>query len=193
MVNRFLRYKDRLLTGAAFAALLSVAVLQLHNQGRIWWCACARPFLWDGDIRSAHTSQHLADPYSFTHILHGVIFYGLIRLVFPRLRLIWRLWCAVLVECLWEILENSSFVIQRYRETTIGLGYTGDSIANSLSDITCCALGFFIARRIGFWRSAVLFAATELVLLFWIRDNLTLNVLMLLYPVEAIKSWQMVH
>ena len=94
---------------------------------------------------------------------------------------------------MWEIAENSRFIIQRYREATIGLGYEGDSIINSIADIVCCGIGFMLARRLGWRRSAILFVVTELILLVWVRDNLTLNVLMLLHPVEAIKSWQMVH
>lgn len=177
----------------AFTLLLSATVFQLHNQGRIWWCACARPFLWAGDIWSKHASQHLFDPYSFTHVLHGVVFFSLLSLAFPRVRLVWRLWMAIGIEALWEILENSQFIIQRYRTATIGLGYEGDSIANSLGDILCCAIGFIVARHLGLRRSAVFFVATELVLLVWIRDNLTLNILMLIWPIDAIKSWQMIH
>lgn len=126
-------------------------------------------------------------------MLHGVLFFALLSLVFPKIKLVWQLWIAVAIECLWEIVENSQFIIQRYRTVTIGLGYEGDSIANSLSDISCCALGFFIAYRLGLRRSAVFFVATEMLLLFWIRDNLTLNVLMLSFPIDAIKAWQMVH
>jgi len=177
----------------AFAVPLIATVFQLYNQGRIWWCACLHPFLWDGDIRSSHNSQHLFDPYSFTHVLHGVLFCGLVWLAFPRIRFIWRLWMAVCIECLWEILENTQFVIQRYREATIGLGYEGDSIANSMSDIACCTLGFLLAWHLGLRRSVVFFVVIEFVLLVWIRDNLTLNVLMLICPIDAIKSWQMIH
>lgn len=176
----------------AFALLLMVTVFQLHRQGRIWWCACARPFLWHGNIWSSHNSQHLLDPYSFTHVLHGVVFCGLVWLAFPRIRLVWRLWIASTIEALWEILENTNFVIQRYREVTISLGYNGDSIANSMADIACCAIGSLLAWRLGLRRSIILFVATELVLLVCVRDNLTLNVLMLLCPIEAIKSWQMI-
>lgn len=177
----------------AFVLVLAVTIFQLRNQGRIWWCACGRPFLWDGDIWSAHNSQHLLDPYSFTHLLHGVIFCGLVWLVFRRVELVWRLWITTCIECCWEIFENTRFVIQRYREATIGLGYEGDSIANSMGDIACCALGFLIAWRLGVRRSITLFVIVELLLLVCVRDNLTLNVLMLIYPVDAIKSWQMIH
>jgi hypothetical protein len=111
----------------------------------------------------------------------------------PRVRLVWRLWLATFIESLWEILENTQLVIQRYREATIGLGYQGDSIANSLGDIACCIFGFLLARRIGVKYSIILFVVTELALLISVRDNLTLNVLMLLYPIDAIKSWQMIH
>lgn len=175
------------------AAVLVLTIGQLHHQGRVWWCSCGQPSVWAGDIWSLHNSQHWFDPYSFTHVLHGVIFCGLVAWLLPRVSVAWRLTGVVVLESLWEVLENSAFVIQRYREATIGLGYEGDSIANSMADVLCCALGFVLARKLGWRWSLVLFLVTELVLLFWIRDNLTLNVLMLVCPIDAIKAWQMVH
>jgi hypothetical protein len=177
----------------AIAAILAITAFQLHQQGRVWWCACGQMNPWAGDIWSSHNSQHWLDPYSFTHVLHGVLLCGLLAWLLPRLPLIWRLTLALAVEALWEVMENSPVIIQRYRAATIGLGYEGDSIANSLADILCCGLGFLLARRLGFRRSAVLFVVTELVLLVWVRDNLSLNVLMLTYPIDAIKAWQTVH
>ena len=108
----------------------------------------------------------------------------------PRLSVVWQLWLAVSIEAAWEVIENSEFVIRRYREQTAALGYHGDTIVNSLGDILVCGLGFMMARRLGLRRTAVLFVVTEVALAFWIRDNLTLNVLMLIYPIEAIKDWQ---
>lgn len=173
--------------------LMSAMIFQLRRQGRVWWCACGQFNPWAGDIWSAHNSQHLFDPYSFTHLLHGVLFCGLAAWLLPRVSWTWRLVLALGWGALWEVLENSPLIIQCYREATIGLGYTGDSIINSLGDVFCCALGFMLARRLGWWHSLMFFVIVELTLLFWIRDNLTLNVLMLIYPMEAIKSWQMVH
>lgn len=175
----------------AIVAILIVMVIQLHRQGRVVSCACGQFFPWAGDIWSSHNSQHFFDPYSFTHILHGMIFCGLLVWLLPRLPVSWSLSLAVLIEAGWEVLENSTFIIQRYREATIGLGYEGDSIVNSLADILCCVFGFILARRLGLWRSALVFVVVELVLLFWVRDNLTLNVLMLTFPIKAIKTWQM--
>ena len=177
----------------AIGAVLTAAVYQLHNQGRIWWCACGQPNMWAGDIWSSHNSQHALDPYSFTHVLHGIVFYGIIAWLFPRMSFAWRLCLAIGLEALWEVFENTQFIIQRYRAVTIGLGYEGDSIVNSLGDILCCVIGFILARYLGFRWSLVLFVVTELALLFLVRDNLTLNVLMLIYPINAIKSWQMIH
>ena len=168
--------------------LLTVIVLRL--EGRVWWCACGQWNLWAGDPQSSHSSQHLFDPYSFTHILHGVLICGLFALGLPRLDRAWTLPLAVLLEAAWEILENSPFIIDRYRTATIALGYTGDSIVNSLGDILSCSLGFLAARRIGWRWSIALVVATELILLFWIRDNLLLNIVMLIWPIDAIKSWQ---
>jgi len=130
------------------------------------------------------------DPYSFTHVLHGFVLCGLLALIVPRLSQIWQLWLAVSIEALWEVLENSEFVIRRYREETAALGYHGDTIVNSLGDILVCGLGFVLARRLGLRRTLVLFVVTEVVLAIWIRDNLTLNILMLIYPIEGVKEWQ---
>jgi hypothetical protein len=177
----------------AIGAVLVAAVYQLHSQGRSWWCACGKLNLWAGDIWSAHNSQHVFDPYSFTHVLHGIVFYGIIVRLFSRMSFAWRLCLAIGLAAVWEVFENTPFIIQRYREATIGLGYEGDSIVNSMADVLCCGIGFILARYLGFRWSLVLFVVTELTLLFWVRDNLTLNILMLIYPINAIKAWQMIH
>lgn len=179
-------------TIAVLSALLATA-LQLRWQGRLWTCSCGRLLPWLGDAWSAETSQQLFDPYSFTHVLHGFIFCGLLAWGLPRLSWTWRLAIAVAAESLWEIVENTAFVIQRYRETTAALGYNGDTIVNSLGDIIACALGFLLARKLGLLRTILIFAATEVVLLFWIRDSLLLNVLLLIYPSEKLRAWQAGH
>ena len=163
----------------------------LHVQGRPWFCSCGYLLAWSGDPSSPDTSQHLLDPYSFTHVLHGFAFYGILSWVAASLAPPLRLALAVALEGVWEIVENSDFVIRRYREGTAALGYEGDAIVNSLGDMAACGFGFVLAYHLGARRTLVLFAATEVVLLAWIRDSLLLNVLMLIYPVEAIKAWQM--
>jgi predicted MFS family arabinose efflux permease len=130
------------------------------------------------------------DPYSFTHLLHGFLLCGVLTLIIPRLSALWQLWLAVSIEAAWEVIEISEFVIRRYREQTAALGYLGDMIANSLGDILVCGLGFVLAHHLGFRRTFALFVLTEVALALWIRDNLTLNVVMLIHPVEAIKDWQ---
>jgi hypothetical protein len=174
-----------------FLVLATMATLKM--EGRVWWCPAGDYSPWTWDIWSRHNSQHLVDPYSFTHILHGVLEFWLIGLIFKRAPLAWRLLIAVTIEGSWEITENSTYVINRYREATISLDYFGDSIINSMSDILCCATGFVISYKIRFWRSLILFAATEISLIFWIHDSLLINIIMLLYPIDAIKSWQMLH
>ena len=174
----------------AFVAAIVVAVVILNLNGRVWWCQAGDYSPWAWDIWSKHNSQHVIDPYSFTHILHGVIEFWLIGLVFKKVPLAWRLVMAVMIEGSWEIVENSSFIINRYREETISLDYFGDSIINSISDILCCATGFVLAYKLRFWRSAILFVATEPILILTIRDSLIINIIMLVYPVEAIKLWQ---
>jgi hypothetical protein len=175
----------------AMVAIVAAAVAQLRRQGRLWWCACGQPALWWGDTNSAHNSQHPFDPYSLTHVLHGIVFCGVLALVARRLTPAWRLCLAVALAALWEVVENTDFVIDRYRSATASLGYNGDTIANSLGDILSAAVGFVLARRLGLWWSLALFAAVEVVLLFWIRDSLLLNVVMLIHPIPAVRAWQM--
>ena len=170
-----------------------VAMLTLWFEGRVWWCQAGDKSLWAWDIWSTHNSQHVIDPYSFTHILHGVLEFWLLGLIFRKVPLVWRLLIAVMIEGAWEIAENSSYVINRYREVTISLDYFGDSVINSISDILCCATGFLIGYKLRFWRSLILFLATEAFLIFWIHDSLLINIIMLLYPIDAIKAWQMPH
>jgi hypothetical protein len=177
----------------AVLAILVGATLQLRYQGRFWWCSCGEPFLWAGDVWSAHNSQHLLDPYAFTHLLHGFAFCWLLALCLPRVWPLWQLSLGTLLEGLWEVFENTEFVIQRYREATAALGYYGDSVANSLGDILTCGIGFMIAQRLGFRRAVLVFAATEVVLLLWIKDSLLLEILMLVYPIDGIKAWQLGH
>jgi len=184
------RWSKHLWPWLAMVLILTAASFQLRSQGRSWWCACGRPYLWVSDAQGPHNSQHLLDPYSFTHVLHGLLLCGLLVSVVPRLVPAKQLFLAVCVETLWEVFENSAFVIQRYRAATMALGYEGDTIANSLGDILCCAIGFLLARRLGLWGSVALFLLTEVVLLLWIHDSLLLNVVMLIYPIDAIKAWQ---
>ena len=173
----------------AIVITLAAVALQLIYQGRLWLCSCGRFFLWVGEAWSSDTSQHLLDPYSFTHVLHGFIFCWLIVWLAPRLSWAWQLWMAVAAEAVWEVVENSDFVIQRYREAG-ALGYFGDTIVNSLGDLAMCCVGFVLARSLGFGRSLALFVAVEVGLLFWIRDSLVLNVVTLIYPMEWIEQWQ---
>lgn len=167
------------------------AAVQLRLQGRVWWCECGQPTLWWGDIWSSHNSQHLADPYSITHVSHGLLLWWLFAWLTPHMAATRRVLIALLIEAGWEVIENTSWVINRYRDGTISLDYFGDSIANSLGDIASCALGLLLARKLGVKWSLAILIASEIVLLIWIRDNLFLNVIMLFIPTEAIKQWQM--
>jgi len=174
-------------------ALCGAAILLLRTEGQRWWCACGHWWPWAGDNWSRHNSQHLLDPYSLTHGSHGLIFFAAFSWLAPfrRWTMAWRLALAVAIETGWEILENSHWVIDRYRHATMALGYQGDTVANSLGDIGCCMIGFLIALCLGVRKALLLVVAMEILLLFWIRDNLSLNVLMLLHPVTAVRTWQM--
>ncbi len=177
----------------ATAVVLVITVILLRFQGRLWTCACGALAPWARNVWSAHNSQHLFDPYSLTHILHGILLCGLLVWVAPRLSPDWRLFFALALESLWEVAENSERVIERYREATLALGYAGDSVLNSMGDLLSCAAGFLIARGLGLRWSIALLVVIEALLLFWIRDNLTLNVVMLIHPIDAIKNWQLAH
>lgn len=180
-------------------ALICVAIMAVtagieYRMGRLPFCKCGVIRLWSGDIWSDQNSQQVADPYSFTHILHGVLLYAFLWLAAGRrLSMAGRLVLAVLFESSWEILENSPVIIDRYRAVTVSLGYYGDSILNSVSDIGFMAIGFLLASRLPVRVTVAGAIAIELILLWWIRDNLTLNLIMLIHPSEAIKHWQMVH
>ena len=174
----------------AAAAALAAAAFLLRRQGRAWFCSCGRLLPWVGDAWSPDTSQHLFDPYTFTHVLHGFALCGLLALLLTRAGWRVRLLLAVAAEAAWEVFENTEFVINRYRETTAALGYNGDTIVNSLGDVLACAAGFLLALRLGALRTLLVFALTEAVLLLWIRDSLLLNVLLLVYPSETLRSWQ---
>jgi hypothetical protein len=178
---------------ATYLLIVIAAVVILQIQGRVWWCQAGDLAPWSWNIWSTHNSQHIIDPYSFTHVLHGVLEFWLIGLVFRRMPIVWRLALAVFIESSWEVAENSAAVIERYRSATISLDYFGDSIINSIADIACCSMGFLIAYKLRFWRSFALFVVTEILLIIFIRDSLIINIIMLLFPVEAIKTWQMGH
>ena len=171
--------------------VILIGVVWLHLAGRVWWCACRTPTIFIADPATQHNSQHVFDWYSFSHLLHGVLFFVALHAGLPWLALRWKLLVAVVIETAWEIVENSPMVIERYRSATASLGYEGDSIVNSVGDILFCVAGFFLARALGWKWSLGVFVVIELVMLAAIRDNLTLNVVMLLYPLQAIKAWQM--
>ncbi len=176
-------------TAVATIATTLAFVVILWATGRPWVCKTGIGLV--TGAWSHCTSQHLLDPYSLTHVLHGIIFYWVLRQFAPKITLPWKLFIALTIEIGWELVENSQWVIERYRQGTASLDYTGDSILNSFGDLVTMMLGFAFASQFSWKVAALVFVVVEVALLVTIRDNLTLNVLMLFVPIEAIKQWQL--
>jgi hypothetical protein len=175
---------------AYLAALIAVVAVALASFGRHLWCQQGDLVPWSWETGTAHNSQHLLDPYSFTHFEHGLVFFALLWLVARRRSLWLRFALALTLAGAWEVLENSSFIIDRYRAATVDVGYYGDSVMNALADMGWCALGFLVASRLRWYWSLAIMAAFEIGLALTIRDNLLLNIVMLIHPIDGVLAWQ---
>mgnify|MGYP001066781881 FL=1 len=175
---------------AAVGVCAATAAIELW-MGRLPFGPDGRMGLWEGNIWSSEQSQRFADPYTFSHTIHGMLFYAILWLLARRAPVEKRFIGALVMEGAWEVLENSPIIINRYREATIALGYVGDSVFNSVSDILFAAIGFLFAWRVRPWVTVAVILAMEIGTALWMRDNLTLNIVMLLHPIDAIKDWQM--
>ena len=174
----------------ACAVAIVLQAAALLAMGRPAICTCGIVKLWHGIVDSSENSQHLNDWYTLTHVTHGVLFYFLLWLVFPRSPIAWRLILAVAIEAGWEVFENTSFVIERYRQSALARGYVGDSVVNSVFDTFATVIGFLLTHALPRWGAIVLVLALELSLLVGIRDSLVLNIVQLIYPIEAVDRWQ---
>lgn len=172
--------------------IIAAAAVVLLAMGRIPFCKCGIISIWSSDVTSNQQSQQLTDPYSFTHVLHGIGFYFLSWLLFGRRLTVWqRLILAVAVESGWEILENTEFILNRYRAATVSYDYWGDSVFNSVGDIIAMMVGFWMTAKLTWRKSVLAFIVIDSLLLFFIRDSLIVNIIMLIHPVDAIKNWQL--
>lgn len=192
--SSFLKRRETLITIGICVLVVAVTILILKVMGRPFISNSGTVKLWHAEVVSSENSQHLSDWYSFSHIVHGFLLFFLLWLISKKIPQIRKFSVgfviAVVMESIWEVIENTNFVIYRYREATIALDYFGDSIINSTADILFMSLGFMMASRLSVLASVSLVAGSELLLAIVIRDNLALNILMLIYPIDAIKEWQ---
>lgn len=173
---------------ALFVSL--AAGLAMYLMGRNLFCPCGELLIWGGNAPTEQSSQHLTDWYTPSHLLHGILFYAILWLVARRVPVGWRFLIAMTVEAAWEMIENTEWVISRYREYTVSFDYNGDAVINSMVDIAACALGFLLARKLPVWVSVAIVIGFELLTTWLIRDGLALNILMLVWPLDSVLHWQ---
>jgi len=188
-----MKWYERISVGTCllvWSALIAVQALVLTAMGQPLICACGYVRLWGGLTAGPEMSQHLTDWYTYSHVIHGIGFYFVLWLIAPRTPVTVRFMLALAFEASWEVIENTPFIIDRYRQLALAQGYFGDSIINSVGDMMAAAFGFILAQALPVWGTVVLTVSIELFLAYMIHDNLTLNLIQLIYPTEAVSLWQ---
>lgn len=180
---------DEFIAWSSISVVVTATLLWLAGHDAVWWSS-SYPAIWSSEVWSRSNSQHPLDPYTLTHTMFGILCFWTFSLIAKGSPLSRRFLFAIIAACVWELCENSMLFIERFRHATAAADYMGDALVNSATDIAACGVGFMFAVKIKTRTSVLIFIAVELLTAIWVRDNLLLNVLMIVCPIEGVKNWQ---